>query len=104
MPIRRPKWPSMIPITIQMKHLPEITLGASVSLYTGRPIVDFRYGDGDECALLPAEARKLAAALVRAAECCDAKSAVAKAWRSTPVREESNPRRTLPSRSPGSRR
>jgi hypothetical protein len=90
----RPKWPS---ITLQMKHLPEITLGASVSLDTGRPIVG--YGDGDEFALTPAEA----AALVRAAECCDAKSAMAKAWRSTPVREESSPRRTLPSRSPGSR-
>ncbi len=95
----RPKWPSMNPITLKMKYLPEITLGASVSLDTGRPIVDFRCGDGDEFALTPAEARKLAAVLVRAAECCDAKSAVAKAWRSTPVREESKPLRILSSRS-----
>ena len=99
----RPKWPSMNPITLKMKFLPEITLGASVSLDTGRPIVDFRCGDGDEYSLTPAEARKMAAALVRAAECCDRKSAVARAWRSTPVREESRPRRTLPSRTPGSR-
>ncbi len=103
MPPLRPKWPSMNPITLQMKYLPEITLGASVSLDTGRPIVDFRCGDGDEYSLTPAEARKMAAALVRAAECCDRKSAVARAWRSTPVREESRPRRTLPSRTPGSR-
>jgi hypothetical protein len=62
---------------------------ASVSLDSGRPIVDFRIDGDDEHTLTPAEARRVAAALIKAADCCDAKSAAARAWRSSPVAEES---------------
>lgn len=78
-------------VVVKSRYMPDFQIGASVSLDTGRPIVDFRVGDGDEDSLTPAEARRLAAALVRAADCCDAKSAAAKAWRSSPVAEESRP-------------
>lgn len=85
-------WPSMREVIIKLRYLPDIRIGATVSLDTGRPIVDFRIGDGDAESLTPAEARRVAAVLLRSAACCDAKSAAAKAWRSTPVREESKPR------------
>lgn len=82
-------WPSMRTTTIKPRHMPDISIGASVSIDTGKPIVGFRVGDGDEDTLTPAETRRLAALLIRAADCCDAKSAMAKEWRSTPMREES---------------
>lgn len=97
------RWPSMREVTIRLRHLPDILIGASVSLDSGRPIVDFRIGDGDDETLTPTEARRVAAVLLRAAACCDAKSAAAKAWKSTPVREESKPLRTQPARHRGAR-
>jgi len=65
-------------IVLSAKHLPKVTIGASVSFDTGRPIVEFRCGDYDESSLTPAEARRMARALVKAAECCDKKSASTK--------------------------
>lgn len=87
------RWPSMTPVTVRLRYLPDIEIGASVSLDSGRPVVDFRMGDGDDETFTPAEARRLATVLIRAANCCDAKSAVAKAWRSTPAIEQSKPSR-----------
>lgn len=88
-------WPTLRTLTIKLRHMPDISIGASVSLDTGKPIVDFRIDAGDKETLTPAEARRVAASLVRAADCCDAKSAAARAWRSSPVVEESTPRHTL---------
>ena len=81
-------WPTMDTVNIKLRYMPDIQIGASVSLATGRPIVDFRVGDADEDSLTPAEARRIAAVLEQAADCCDAKSATAKAARTTPVRGE----------------
>lgn len=91
-------WPTLRTTTVRLRHMPDILIGASVSIDTGRPVVDFQIDGDDEETITPAEARRVAAALVRAADCCDAKSAAARAWRSTPAIEESAPRRTLPAR------
>lgn len=87
--MRNVRWPSMRAVTLKTKYLPDVTIGASVSLDTGRPIVDFRCGDGDDFSLTPAEARRMATTLIKAADCCDAKSAAAKALGSRPATEES---------------
>ncbi len=91
-------WPTIRTLTIKLRRMPDVLIGASVSLDTGKPVVDFRVYDGEAETLTPAEARRLAAALVRAADCCDAKSAAAKAWHSSPVVEESTSRHTQPPR------
>lgn len=92
------KWPTMRTATVRLRHMPDIMVDASVSLDTGNPIVDFRIDGCDEQTMTPDEARKVAYALLKAVDCCRAKSAAAKAWRSSPVREESQPLRTLPAR------
>ncbi len=88
-------WPTLRTRTIELRHMPDISIDASVSVDTGRPIVDFRIDGRDEETLTPVEARRVAVVLVRAADCCDAKSAAARAWRSSPVVEEAAPRHTL---------
>lgn len=95
-------WPTLRTLTVKLRHMPDILIDASVSLDTGKPIVDFRIDGGHEETLTPAEARRVAAALIRAADCCDAKSTAAKAWRSSPVVEESARRlaRTLATSDP----
>ena len=92
-------WPTIRTITIKLRHMPDISIDASVSIDTGKPIVDFRIDD-DDGLLTPAEARRISAALIKAANCCDAKAAAAKAWRSSPATEESSPRHTLKARRP----
>lgn len=86
-------WPTIQTITIKLRHMPDILVDASVSLDSGKPIVDFRIDGDDEQTLTPLEARRVAATLIKAADCCDAKSAAAKVWRSSPVSEESMPAR-----------
>lgn len=98
------KWPTMRTATVKLRHMPDVMVDASVSLDTGRPIVDFRIDGDDEQTLTPAEARRVAVALIKAADCCDAKEAAARAWGSSPVTEESasprgqRHRHTLPAR------
>jgi len=84
-------WPTIRTLAVKLRHMPDVSIGASVSLDTGKPVVDFRIAGGDEETLTPAEARRVAAGLVRAADCCDAKSAAARARRSSPVVEEAAP-------------
>lgn len=77
--MKKPKWPMIADKTIRLRHMVDLIIGASVSIDTGRPIVTVRVGDGDCDAMTPTEARRVAAALIRAAECCDAKTAHASA-------------------------
>ena len=81
-------WPTIRTITIKLRHMPDILIDASVDIHTGKPVVDFRIDGQDEETMTPTEARRLADALVKAADCCDAKSTVARAWRSVPSLEE----------------
>lgn len=92
------KWPTMRTAIVRLRHMPDIMVDASVSLDTGKPIVDFRIVRRATVTLTPDEACRVAHALLKAVDCCRAKSAAAKAWRSSPVREESKPLRTLPAR------
>jgi hypothetical protein len=49
-------WPTLRTLTVKLRHMPDVSIGASVSLDTGKPIVDFRIDGGDEETLTPAEA------------------------------------------------
>ena len=66
--------------TVVIKPLgqPIIEIDATVCVSNGKPVVDFRIGDDDDYALRPVEARRLAVALQKAADCCDAKREAAK--------------------------
>lgn len=72
------KWPTMRDLIVRMRHMPDIVIGASVSIDTGHPVVCFRIDNDDEMPMTASEARRVAAALVKAAQCCEAKSAYAK--------------------------
>lgn len=77
--MKRPaRYPSIRDIVVKMRHMPDVIIDASVSINTGRPIVGFRLDQDDSLHMTPAEARRVAAALVKAADCCDAKSAHAR--------------------------
>lgn len=84
------KWPMIADKTIKLRHMVDLEIGASVSIDTGRPIVTVRVGEGDCDAMTPTEARRVAVALVKAAECCDAKVAHAKAHATSMVNGEIN--------------
>ena len=75
---KQPKWPRMRDVTVKMRHSPDFIIDASVSIDTGRPIVGIRVVNDDPLAMTPTEARRLAAALVRAAICCEAKAEYAR--------------------------
>lgn len=69
-----PKWPTMKSIELKMRHTVDMAIDATVSIDTGRPVVAVhRYGPFDDEHFTPAEARRLAKALVKAADCVDAK-------------------------------
>jgi hypothetical protein len=72
------KWPMIPRLVIKPRDMPEINIEATV-LLTGKPVVDVRIGDDDTAYLFPAEARRFAAALTKAADCCDAKKVAARA-------------------------
>lgn len=87
---KRDRWPMIDDKIIRPRHMPDIEIGATVSIDTGRPIVTVRVGDGDADALSPVEARRVARALVKAAECCDQKTAACKAQSTTALTGEVN--------------
>lgn len=72
-------WPTIRTITIRRPRQPSVSVDASVSIDTGRPIVDVQIDDGDNLTLTPVQSRRLAAALLKAASCCDAKATAARA-------------------------
>lgn len=66
--------------TIVIKPLgqPIMEIDATVYVSNGKPVVDFRIADHYDYPLRPVEARRLAVALQKAADCCDAKKEAAK--------------------------
>lgn len=85
----RPRWPSMRTAVVRAGDgCPEARVDASVSLSTGRPVVDLQFDGMDEWTLTPGVARRIAVALLRAADCCDAKTRVARQMGVTVVRAE----------------
>ncbi len=77
-------WPAIRTIRIKLRHMPDVLIDASVAVDTGKPTVYLRIDGGDQVPLTPTEARRWAAGLVKAADCCDAKSAAALKIRSRP--------------------
>lgn len=67
------RYPTMRTVELKMRRMPDVLVDATVSLETGRPVVTVRVGDGDDSEMTPSEARRVAKALIRAAECCDSK-------------------------------
>lgn len=72
------KCPTMKEIEIKMTHGESYRVGVAVSAYTGEPVAELRFGDDDEgdgILLTPSEAKRLGAALLKAAACAQAKEA-----------------------------
>lgn len=69
------KYPTMKEIQVDMTHGACFHVGATVSLHTGKPVVEIRQAKDDGSLLTPIEAERLAKALLRAATCARAKAA-----------------------------
>lgn len=61
---------------IKLRHHPDVELDATVDVYTGRPLVEFRFPTillADDVLMTPREARTLSKALAEYADRADAK-------------------------------
>lgn len=87
---KKQKWPTMRDMVVKMRHMPDVIVDASVSIDTGRPIVGFRLDQDDSRHMTPAEARRVATALMRAAICCEAKAEYARSKGTSVMNAELN--------------
>lgn len=89
MPTKK-KWPTMPTITLRPFGESVIGIDASVDVGTGRAIVEVHYPDNpfsNDITYRPADAERIARALLKAAKVCRAKEAVVAAEKKRSVRK-----------------
>lgn len=81
---RRRPWPALPTKTLKLRHDSDLSVDATVSVASGRPVVAMSSARGqrggygiEDFVLTPDEAERLARALTAAAACCRAKAEVA---------------------------